>query len=105
MFYSALVSSDTYVSNNKNSPKIPLFEAYISAGFPSPASDYVENALDLNELLIKNPPATFFARISDPNLKELGLYPNDLIIVDRSLVPSRGSLVLLVINGELKIKK
>ncbi|MGI4852393.1 MAG: S24 family peptidase [Janthinobacterium lividum] len=82
-----------------------LFEAYVSAGFPSPADDYTEHALDLNELLIKNPPATFFARISDPNLKGLGLRPHDLIVVDRSLKPCHGKLMLVIIDGELKIRR
>ena len=82
-----------------------LFESCISAGFPSPADDYAEHALGLNELLIKNPPATFFARISDPSLESLGLYPNDLIVIDRSLPPHYGKLMLVIIDDELKIRR
>ena len=83
----------------------PLFEAGVSAGFPSPAADYEESKLDLNKHLIKNPPATFFVRVTGDSMVGAGIHHADLLIVDRSLEPKDKSVVIAVVNGELTVKR
>ena len=82
-----------------------LFEAGVSAGFPSPAADYEEDKLDLNKHLIKNPPATFFVRVTGDSMVGAGIHHGDLLIVDRSLEPKDKSVVIAVVNGELTVKR
>lgn len=83
----------------------PLFGAKVAAGFPSPADDYMEGALDLNEHLVRNPAATFFVRVTGESMRDAGIFPNDLLVVDRSLEPKNGSVVIAVLNGELTVKR
>ncbi len=85
--------------------RIPLYQSKVSAGFPSPADDYVEGQLDLNEHLIKNPPATFFVRATGESMLGAGIFPDDLLIVDRSVEPRHGSVVIAVLDGELTVKR
>lgn len=75
------------------------------AGFPSPAADYVEGALDLNELLVTNAPATFFVRASGRSQIDLGILDGDILQVDRSVAPSSGRLVVAVVDGTLFVKE
>ena len=82
-----------------------LFRAGVSAGFPSPAADYEEDKLDLNKHLIKNPPATFFVRVTGDSMVGAGIHHGDLLIVDRSLDPKDKSVVIAVVNGELTVKR
>jgi len=83
---------------------LPFYECTISAGFPSPAEDG-ETSLDLNELLIKNPSATFFLRVSGSSMVKAGIHHNDILIVDRSLEPVNGKIVIAAVNGELTVKR
>ncbi len=83
----------------------PLFLSNVSAGFPSPADDYIDRQLDLNEYLITNPAATFFVRVAGDSMIEAGINNNDILIVDRSLEPVSGKIVIAVINGELTVKR
>lgn len=85
--------------------RLPLFQNTISAGFPSPADDYMEDTLDLNELLIKHPPATFFLRVSGSSMIKAGIHDKDILIVDRSLTATNGRVVIASINGELTVKR
>ena len=82
-----------------------LFEAKVSAGFPSPAADYEEDKLDLNRYLIKNPAATFFVRAIGDSMVGAGIHCGDLLVVDRSLEPRDKSVVIAVIDGELTVKR
>lgn len=75
------------------------------AGFPSPAADYIEGALDLNELLVTNAPATFFVRASGRSQVDLGIFEGDILQVDRSLTPRSRSLVVAVVDGTLYVKE
>ena len=84
---------------------LPLFAATVQAGFPSPADDYLEGTLDLNEHLIRRPAATFFLRVSGDSMTGAGIYPGDILIVDRSLPPADGRIVIAVIDGELTVKR
>jgi len=85
--------------------KIPLFSGKVAAGFPSPADDYVEKTLDLNELLIQKPAATFFVRAEGESMLGAGIHPNDILVVDRSIEPIVGKIVICALNGELTVKR
>jgi DNA polymerase V len=82
-----------------------LYEAYVPAGFPSPAGDYEENKLDLNKYLVKNSAATFFVRASGDSMINAGIHHEDLLVVDRSIEPKDKNVVIAVINGELTVKR
>jgi len=85
--------------------RLPFYQTSISAGFPSPADDDLEDTLDLNEMLIKHPSATFFLRVSGNSMINAGIHPNDILIVDRSLEPTSGRIVIASVNGELTVKR
>ncbi|MFC2130023.1 LexA family protein [Bacteroidota bacterium] len=84
---------------------LPLFLESVSAGFPSPAEDYLEGKLDLNKFLIKNPSATFFVRVTGDSMINAGIYSGDILVVDRALTPKDGSIVIAVIDSELVVKR
>lgn len=84
---------------------VPLATSSVAAGFPSPADDYLERPLDFNELLIQNPAATFAVRIAGESMTGAGLFPNDIAVVDRSLPPKNGSIVMALVDGEFTIKR
>lgn len=92
-------------SVQNNFHRLPLYQSIISAGFPSPADDDIEDKLDLNELLIKHPAATFFLRVSGSSMINAGIHNNDILIVDRSLEPTHGKVVIASVNGELTVKR
>ncbi len=75
------------------------------AGFPSPAADYVEQPLDLNELLVRNPPATFFARVCGYSLVDRAILNGDIVSVDRSIDPTFGKVVVATADGDIYIKE
>jgi DNA polymerase V len=83
----------------------PLYSNRVSAGFPSPADDHIETKLDLNQHLVKRPAATFFVRVEGDSMIGAGIHPNDLLIVDRSIKPISGKVVIAVLNGELTVKR
>jgi DNA polymerase V len=83
----------------------PLFLSGVSAGFPSPADDYLDRKLDLNEHLVKNPAATFFVRVAGDSMTGAGINDNDILIVDRSLEPLSNNIVIATVNGELTVKR
>ncbi len=84
---------------------LAFFISRVEAGFPSPADDYLEGTLDLNEHLIRHPAATFFLRVSGDSMTGAGIYPGDILIVDRSLPPADGRIVIAVVDGELTVKR
>tara|TARA_B100000959_G_scaffold156070_1_gene163629 strand:- start:133 stop:576 length:444 start_codon:yes stop_codon:yes gene_type:complete len=83
----------------------PIFLDSVSAGFPSPATDYLENKLDLNEYLVRHPAATFIVKASGPSMIEAGILSGDLLIVDRSITPNNENIVIASIFGDLTVKK
>ena len=83
----------------------PMFFDSISAGFPSPATDYMENKLDLNEHLIKHPAATFIVKASGFSMIDAGIHSGDLLIIDRSITPQNNNIVIASIFGDLTVKK
>ena len=84
---------------------VPFYLHKAGAGFPSPATDYMENKLDLNEYLIKNRAATFIVKASGSSMINADIYSGDLLIVDRSLTPRNNNIVIASIFGDLAVKK
>ncbi|OJX04788.1 MAG: DNA polymerase V [Caedibacter sp. 38-128] len=88
-----------------SSQPLTLFDARVAAGAPSPAEDFSDGQLDLNDHLLKNPQSTFFVRVSGDSMINAGIHPEDLLIVDRSIRPAQGRVVIAVVNGELTVKR
>ena len=95
---------DSFDSNTKKF-RIPLLNDSVSAGFPSPADDYTEENIDLNEHLISNPFSTFFLRVKGDSMINAGIKDKDLIIVDKSLTARPGNIIIAMIDGEFTIKR
>ncbi|CDZ76587.1 LexA repressor [Legionella massiliensis] len=85
--------------------KLPLYASSVRAGFPSPADDYIEMHIDLNEHLIQHQASTFIVRASGDSMTGAGIQSGDLLIVDRSLTPTHGKIVIAAVNGELTVKR
>jgi DNA polymerase V len=83
---------------------LPLYLSPVAAGFPSPAEDYLDRKLDLHEYLVKNHAATFFLRASGDSMIKAGILDGDLLVVDRSITPGNGSVVIAAVEGELTVK-
>lgn len=84
--------------------QLPLFASKVACGFPSPAEDYMDRPLDLNEYLIKHKAATYFCRVSGHSMEGQGIHDGDLLIVDRALEPRHGRVVVAAIAGEFTCK-
>ena len=83
---------------------VPFYLHKAGAGFPSPATDYIEEDVDLNDHLIKNVPATFIIRVQGKSMTDVGIYDGDLLVVDRSLEPKNFSTVVANVHDELVVK-
>ncbi|MBO8243743.1 translesion error-prone DNA polymerase V autoproteolytic subunit [Prochlorococcus marinus XMU1411] len=94
-----------FINSTTKKFRIPLLNDSISAGFPSPADDYTEENIDLNEHLISNPFSTFFLRVKGDSMINAGIKDKDLIIVDKSLIAKPGNIVIAMIDGEFTIKR
>lgn len=97
--------SDIFQPKSQQRNALPLYTCPVSAGFPSPADDYLEGKLDLNQHLIKHPVATFFVRVSGDSMINVGIHDGDLLVVDRSLDPQDGRVIVAVVNGEMLVKR
>ena len=86
-------------------PAVRFVEGTVACGFPSPADDYLERPLDFNELLIRNPAATFAVCLSSDSMVGAGLFPGDIAVVDRSVTPTPGCIVLALLDGEFTVKR
>lgn len=85
--------------------ELPLVSGKVSAGFPSPAEDYLEMKLDIVKHMIKHPAATFFVRVTGSSMIKAGIQDGDLLVVDRSLQPTNNSVAICLINGEFTVKR
>ena len=84
---------------------LPIADSPVQAGFPSPADDYIEKRLDLNEMMIQHPAATFFVRVEGDSMMDAGIRSGDILVVDRSLEPVSGKIVVAVVNGDFTVKR
>jgi len=83
----------------------PLYQSQPAAGFPSPGDDLVEQPLDLNDLMIDNPTATFFVRVSGDSMEGARIFAGDVLVVDRSIEARAGMIVVAAVYGELVVKR
>ncbi|TCP23992.1 DNA polymerase V [Tenacibaculum skagerrakense] len=90
---------------NTNSEGAIFIDTGISAGFPSPADDFKESRISLDEELIKNKEATFFARVSGQSMIGAGLDDNDLLVIDRSIAPTNNKIAVCFLDGEFTVKR
>ncbi len=95
----------SFFSSVRLSHLLPLYISGVNAGFPSPAEDYTDLSLDLNEHLIQHPSATFYVYARGDSMIDSGIYDGDLLIVDRALDPVNNSIVIAVVNGDFTVKK
>lgn len=92
-----------YMADDQSNGRLRVYGA--PTGFPSPAEDYAQQKLDLHKLLIKNPPATYFARAEGETISDQDIGNGDLLIIDKSVTVRHGHVVVCVLNGELKVKR
>ena len=95
----------TISPNLDNTLELDLFSSKIQAGFPTFSDDAIEGKLDLNTHLIKNPAASFYVRATGDSMTGAGIHPEDLLVVDRSVTPAHGKIVIAAIDGELTVKR
>ena len=100
-----VVTSVTRAEDLDGGPSLPLVLAHVAAGFPSPADDYVEDHLDLVELVGATSPSCFFMRVAGESMTGDGIHHGDVIVVDRALTPTNGSVVVASVDGELTVKR
>lgn len=103
---------ETVVSNmssasleDKVAGQIPLYSSRPAAGFPAPGDDLVESSLDLNDLLIDNPTATFFVKVEGDSMEGAKIFSGDVLVVDRSVTPRSGHIVVAAVYGEMVVKR
>lgn len=96
---------DLFRSTEGDTVTCPTYVSPISAGFPSPADDYVEKNLDLNELMVNHPSATFYVRVEGDSMKDAGIQSGDLLVVDRAVEASDGKIVVAILQGEFTVKR
>lgn len=84
---------------------LPFFKAGVRAGFPSPADDYLEGNICLQDLLVEHPAATFLVRVEGDSMREAGILDGDIAVVDRALTPVSGKIVVAVVDGDFCIKR
>jgi DNA polymerase V len=101
----SIVVEEIYTADQSTEYELPLAEVSVQAGFPSPAEDYIEDRIDLNEYLIDNPAATFFVRVRGDSMIEAGVHDGDLLVVDRAKEATDGSVVIAVLDGNLNVKR
>ena len=96
---------DLFQTKLTNNLQIPLMNTGISAGFPSPADDYIEKNIDLNQELIRNPSSTFLGRVKGLSMQGAGIDSNDILVIDKSLPVANGKIAVCYLNGEFTLKR
>lgn len=94
-----------YKAIKRTKLSIPSYYNFVKAGFPSPADDYIDTKLDLNELLIQRPNSTFIVSVEGESMIGAGIFPGDKLIIDRSLTPKNGDVILAIVNNDFTIKR
>ncbi len=90
---------------DKKSFRIPLYGSKVAAGIPSPVDDHIEDHLDLNEYLIKDPATTFLVKVTGNSMIDAGIHENDILVIDKSIPPSHGKIVVAAIDSHLTVKR
>lgn len=85
--------------------QLPIYGGKVAAGCPAPTDDYIEGMMDLTEHLINDPASTFFVRVTGYSMINAGIHPDDILVVDRSLTPRHGKIVIAAVEGELTVKR
>lgn len=93
------------VLSSKAGLKLPLYASRPAAGFPAPGDDEVENRLDLNDLVVKNPVSTFFVQVEGDSMEGALIFSGDTLVVDKSVSPYNGCIVVAAVYGELVVKR
>ncbi|NND80880.1 MAG: translesion error-prone DNA polymerase V autoproteolytic subunit [Gammaproteobacteria bacterium] len=93
--------------NPKNVAKlaVPLYSSRVAAGHPSPAEDHIDDTLDLNEYMVRHPDSTFMLRVEGESMKDVGILPHDILVVDRSIPAQHNKIVIAALDGELTVKR
>jgi DNA polymerase V len=99
------VSEVSKAAVSEESVTAPLYSSRPQAGFPAPGDDQVERILDINDLVVKNPASTFFVRVEGDSMIGAGIFGGDVLVVDRSIDPRDGNIVVAAVNGELVVKR
>lgn len=94
-----------YQVSHQLQQRLPFYTSSIQAGFPSPADDYLEKELDLNELVVQHPAATFYVKVQGTSMQNAGIFSGDILVVDRSLTAQNKNIVVAVLNGEFTIRR
>lgn len=95
---------DIYRAKISTDLPLPIADAGIKAGFPSPAQDFMDLSIDLNKELIRHPASTFYGRVRGDSMQDAGVYDGDILIIDKSLEPHNGDMAVCFIDGEFTIK-
>ncbi|EAT59380.1 LexA family protein [Chlorobium ferrooxidans] len=96
---------DFYSPDLSTELRLPFAETGVSAGFPSPADDYMELSLDLNKALVRHPAATFYARVKGSSMIDAGILEGDILVIDKSLDPKDGDIAICFLDGEFTVKR
>ena len=96
---------DIYSASSESELELPVISGGISAGFPSPAMDFIDLTIDLNKHVVKHPSSTFYGRVKGESMKDEGINDGDLLVIDKSLEPTDGKIAICYIDGEFTVKK
>ncbi|MCX6146395.1 MAG: translesion error-prone DNA polymerase V autoproteolytic subunit [Candidatus Kapabacteria bacterium] len=96
---------DIYSALTETELEIPTIQGGISAGFPSPAMDFIDLSIDLNKHLVKHPSSTFYGRVKGQSMRDEGINDGDLLVIDKSIEPIDGKIAVCYIDGEFTIKR
>ena len=87
-----------------NQIELPLYASYVSAGFPSPADDYLEDKIDLGKYLVQNPTSTYMMRVKGNSMQDANIHDGDILVIDKALAPADGLPVVCFLDGEFTVK-
>jgi DNA polymerase V len=99
------ITLDFFPADISTELKLPFISGGISAGFPSPAQDFMGEKIDLNRILVKHPSETFYAKVKGNSMKDVGIHDGDTLVIDRSLAPEDGKIFVCFIDGEFTVKR
>ncbi|MBP5982309.1 MAG: translesion error-prone DNA polymerase V autoproteolytic subunit [Fluviicola sp.] len=98
-------SLEIYSATTETVLELPVISGGISAGFPSPALDFIDLTIDMNKHLIKHPATTFYGRVKGHSMKDAGIFDGDLLVIDKSISPTDNKIAVCYIDGEFTIKR